>query len=432
MKAKNRKSVELFQSHIANISVNSKLMYDSLRQLSEKNVNEVFLECGDEFISNENSEIDFLHDAYKSFTETIKTSCQIYFDQLAKYEEERSRNRKEFTEMIIQLEEEMDKNNALLNNAKIEKNPSFVYRNNKKSSGLDVELVSWYNGSKIYREFQSGRRTKDGDVFIDNDGEYDELIVKYMNGNASLLGDIDALTQKQKSKFLDDLSTLELPVKVIYLEHLFYDEDKTIMNKWRTAKDVMVNQKTDKDLKTLLEQYQLFETVYENQLLKNIKYSKETQRFSIDMQLKYCDAIKDYLRNGKVIKDPQILAQLKKEDDYTPFINELKMLQIEPSKQDLAIIEEYFDYYAKFLPGTRIVKHEYDPILKEWLGTSMKHLMFFEYKWKLIFRASEHDYRARAFHECCDDKGPTLIIIKSTGGWIFGGYTTQSWKYDGM
>ena len=107
--------------------------------------------------------------------------------------------------MIIQLEEEMDKNNALLNNAKIEKNPSFVYRNNKKSSGLDVELVSWYNGSKIYREFQSGRRTKDGDVFIDNDGEYDELIVKYMNGNASLLGDIDALTQKQKSKFLDDL-----------------------------------------------------------------------------------------------------------------------------------------------------------------------------------------------------------------------------------
>ena len=334
--------------------------------------------------------------------------------------------------MIIQLEEEMDKNNALLNNAKIEKNPSFVYRNNKKSRGLDVELVSWYNGSKIYREFQSGRRTKDGDVFIDNDGEYDELIVKYMNGNASLLGDIDALTQKQKSKFLDDLSTLELPVKVIYLEHLFYDEDKTIMNKWRTAKDVMVNQKTDKDLKTLLEQYQLFETVYENQLLKNIKYSKETQRFSIDMQLKYCDAIKDYLRNGKVIKDPQILAQLKKEDDYTPFINELKMLQIEPSKQDLAIIEEYFDYYAKFLPGTRIVKHEYDPILKEWLGTSMKHLMFFEYKWKLIFRASEHDYRARAFHECCDDKGPTLIIIKSTGGWIFGGYTTQSWKYDGM
>ena len=30
--------------------------------------------------------------------------------------------------------------------------------------------------------------------------------------------------------------------------------------------------------------------------------------------------------------------------------------------------------------------------------------------------------------ECCDDKGPTLIVIQSSEGWIFGGYTTQSWS----
>ena len=47
---------------------------------------------------------------------------------------------------------------------------------------------------------------------------------------------------------------------------------------------------------------------------------------------------------------------------------------------------------------------------------------------KSIYRASEHNYTGKSFHECCDNKGPTLIVIKSSGGWIFGGYTTQSWK----
>ena len=58
-------------------------------------------------------------------------------------------------------------------------------------------------------------------------------------------------------------------------------------------------------------------------------------------------------------------------------------------------------------------------LLKEWLG---------DYKWKLLYRASEHGYTAKSFHECCDDQGPTLVLIKSSEGCIFGGYTTQSWN----
>ena len=32
----------------------------------------------------------------------------------------------------------------------------------------------------------------------------------------------------------------------------------------------------------------------------------------------------------------------------------------------------------------------------------------------------------------CDDKKPTLVVIKSSGGWIFGRYTTQSWSGRGI
>ena len=62
---------------------------------------------------------------------------------------------------------------------------------------------------------------------------------------------------------------------------------------------------------------------------------------------------------------------------------------------------------------------DYDDKMREWLGS--------DYDMKLLYRASEHGYTAKFFHNYCDDvKGQTLIIIKSDGGWIFGGYTTQS------
>ena len=66
----------------------------------------------------------------------------------------------------------------------------------------------------------------------------------------------------------------------------------------------------------------------------------------------------------------------------------------------------------------------YDKQIQEWFGN--------KYEWELLFRASENEYKAESFHECCDDMGPTLVIIKSTGGWIFGGYTTRSWSGNGI
>ena len=76
--------------------------------------------------------------------------------------------------------------------------------------------------------------------------------------------------------------------------------------------------------------------------------------------------------------------------------------------------------YSPFLKDTILCGSEYDSKLREWVG---------DYKWKMIYRASEHGYTGRSFHECCDNvNGPTLVIIKSSEGWIFGGYTTQSWS----
>ena len=48
-------------------------------------------------------------------------------------------------------------------------------------------------------------------------------------------------------------------------------------------------------------------------------------------------------------------------------------------------------------------------------------------KWHLLFRASRDGFSAFTFHDMCDNKGPTVAIVKS-GNNIFGGFTGNSWN----
>ena len=45
----------------------------------------------------------------------------------------------------------------------------------------------------------------------------------------------------------------------------------------------------------------------------------------------------------------------------------------------------------------------------------------------LLYRTSADGYTPADFHRCCDNKGRTLVLIKS-GRYIFGGYTSKSWQ----
>jgi hypothetical protein len=48
-------------------------------------------------------------------------------------------------------------------------------------------------------------------------------------------------------------------------------------------------------------------------------------------------------------------------------------------------------------------------------------------KWRLLYRASEQGFGSKDFHKNCDNYGQTLTIIKSTSGFIFGGYNQVTW-----
>ena len=112
------------------------------------------------------------------------------------------------------------------------------------------------------------------------------------------------------------------------------------------------------------------------------------------------------------------------ESDFESLTNALQKVS-DKRKADMLIDEKKEEirgcFHPRLLRGSSLLEDtQYDKYLKEWLGS--------EHKWKLIYRASEHGYSASSFHSHCDYSEPTLIIIKSSGGWIFGGYTTHSWK----
>jgi hypothetical protein len=62
--------------------------------------------------------------------------------------------------------------------------------------------------------------------------------------------------------------------------------------------------------------------------------------------------------------------------------------------------------------------------MKQWLLSQlpMKVLTL-----TLLFSGSTHGWERSKFHELCDDKGPTITVMKSKAGRVFGGFAMQSW-----
>jgi len=49
-----------------------------------------------------------------------------------------------------------------------------------------------------------------------------------------------------------------------------------------------------------------------------------------------------------------------------------------------------------------------------------------------LYIATRDGFAAKDFHQFCDNKGPTLTIIQSSEGYLFGGYSADSWDVSGQ
>jgi hypothetical protein len=80
----------------------------------------------------------------------------------------------------------------------------------------------------------------------------------------------------------------------------------------------------------------------------------------------------------------------------------------------------------KIFTDSKLLTLEYEEKLVEFINLDVKLLD--NRPWRLIYRASEHGFDAADFHRCCDTFAPTISIIQTDFGNLFGGFTTVPWS----
>ena len=135
----------------------------------------------------------------------------------------------------------------------------------------------------------------------------------------------------------------------------------------------------------------------------------EDGSFFIDRGGTYFRFILNYLRNGELIL-PEGATFLKELEA------EAKFYQLQ------GILDELKPKEPKVFEESVILTNEaHRRVLKSWLPETMTG------EWRLLFRASRDGFAASAFHSKCDNAGPTIIVVKSGGLNIFGGFTENAW-----
>ena len=141
----------------------------------------------------------------------------------------------------------------------------------------------------------------------------------------------------------------------------------------------------------------------------------EDGSFFIDRDGTYFRFILNYLRNGELILP-----------DGATFLKELeaeaKFYQLQGILDELHELHELHRTAPKelkeFEESVILTNEEHRRVLKTWLPIKSE--------WRLLFRASRDGFAALAFHFKCNNKGPTITVVKS-GGNIFGGFTENAW-----
>jgi len=83
----------------------------------------------------------------------------------------------------------------------------------------------------------------------------------------------------------------------------------------------------------------------------------------------------------------------------------------------------FIENRLNFFLGSTLLSTEHEEKLIEFIGNDIQ-----QQPWRLIYRASEHGFDAADFHRCCDSFAPTVSIIQTDFGNIFGGFTTIAWS----
>ncbi|KAK8797627.1 hypothetical protein WA158_005973 [Blastocystis sp. Blastoise] len=290
------------------------------------------------------------------------------------------------------------------------------FTNNGPIFQISKSVLDSLKGSFIEEQRSEELRTNDGSAYLDyrgNDGSV-YYLVDYLNGKKV---NFDSFSYEEQ---LQILNLFEFCGLVIPLELINCRERRNMKKKKYEEGDeieLIINGKKNDTIKEYLVKNGLWNEYIKNYDNEYIDCNPMDERLFMNKQYEYTEYINEYIENETIDIEEDKLIDINKE------LFEKEMVELFGEKgreeSDKNLIRGYF------LESIIINKVSHFEIpLVNWLGK--------EKKWKLLYRASEHNYSAKSFHKCCDNKGETVTLIKHIGHDdylnIFGGYTDQSWE----
>ena len=230
---------------------------------------------------------------------------------------------------------------------------------------ISNEVVLKYIGSKMYDNLidldsRNGNEIDTGYLL-----KYFDEIVKYMKNEF----DIYELNDVEFVEFCRELMEMNIPFRIDILERMsngFFEYG----NRWKN-RCVVVNEK----------KYDLM-TILINIRLGDLQYNRERMRDEIikstlvPLTNEILNDFENYLKAPSRYVKNDILSI----DDIMKLFS---VIGIDSSNE---IVRQYLMNYTNslFCYGTKVLENnEYDDTLREWIG---------DYKWRMLYRASEHDY----------------------------------------
>ena len=170
--------------------------------------------------------------------------------------------------------------------------------------------------------------------------------------------------------------------------------------------EIKDNEKLPKKIKYLLEKGKKVENESKNEKNINI-HSIIINCINIEQAIKKIKTLKESIENNENTKQFEL-----------EFVHEY----------DLNVLKESIQKFGTILSHSNLINYKDRSILKDnYLFISGLKEWNKNVSFELLFKKSRDGNSYKTFHDLCDNKGETLILIKSSEGFIIGGYTPLEW-----
>ena len=224
--------------------------------------------------------------------------------------------------------------------------------------------------------------------------------IKYLKEFSNKLNEINKELKDELEKMNKNKEDIEIKIQRMFTK---------IRNALNKAEDDLLL-----DIENKFEKSNINKEIKKNDILLNkIKLSLNKEPNKYDLLINECKDIE--MKNIYISElDKNIDINIPEEKEFEDILEKIKNLS----------------NANKILFKSDIIKNDIKKqnLINEWIKEKLRKNSL---KYELIYKMSVNGSNSKNFHKYCDNKGDTLTIIETEDNFIFGGFTTLDWKYNG-